>query len=112
MPINLLRTLCELFGWSVLYSRIVAYPFMFYLIRLALGHAKKAIFSWEKRSVRVRQRQEIQEMLRRLSAWESWLSHADAPHTAGYPSVPSELNLRRIARQEGDDGDVLCPVSG
>ena len=36
----------------------------------------------------LREQQEIQEMLRRLSVWESSrVSHADGPHTATYLSV-------------------------
>jgi hypothetical protein len=35
------------------------------------------------------------------------VSHADGPHTAAYPSVPSELNLRKMARQEGDNRGAL-----
>ena len=30
-------------------------------------------------------------------------SLADIPYTAAYPSVPSELNLRKTARQEGNN---------
>jgi len=45
----------------------------------------------------LRERQEIQKMLRRLSAWESVrVSHADARHTAAHYSAPSELNLRKM----------------
>jgi hypothetical protein len=57
------------------------------------------------------ERQEIQEMLRSLSAWQvnpahvshADVSHADTPHTAAYPSTASELNLRKMALQEGSD---------
>src|SRR5215472_2596651 len=31
------------------------------------------------------------------------VSHADGPHTAAYPSGPSELNLRKTTRQEGNN---------
>jgi len=31
------------------------------------------------------------------------VSHTDAPHTAAYPSAPSELNLRKTARQGGNN---------
>lgn len=52
----------------------------------------------------LRERQEIQEMLRRLSAWHvARISHTGASHTAAYPPVPSELNPRKPARQEGDN---------
>ena len=47
----------------------------------------------------LRERQEIQEMLWRLSAWQvnpARVSHADAPHTAAHPSAASELNLRKM----------------
>lgn len=50
------------------------------------------------------ERQEIQEMLRWLSAyWPAGVSHSDAPHTVAYPSDPNELNLRKTDRQDGNN---------
>jgi hypothetical protein len=54
----------------------------------------------------LRERQEIQEVLRCLSAWQvnpgPHLSRWH-PHTTAYPSAPSQLNLRNTVRQEGNN---------
>jgi hypothetical protein len=53
------------------------------------------------------ERQEIQEMLRRLSAWLVRASQAGGLRPAAYLSVQSELNLRKTVRQEGDNHGAL-----
>jgi hypothetical protein len=50
----------------------------------------------------LRERQEIQEMLRRLTGGPG-SRLARCPHTTAYRSARSELNLRKTARQEGNN---------
>jgi hypothetical protein len=51
----------------------------------------------------LRERQEIQEMLRRLTGGPASRLARCPPHTTAYRSAPSELNLRKTARQEGNN---------
>lgn len=55
----------------------------------------------------MRQRQEVQKVLRRLTELPAGRPHTDLRRPRTHPSTPRELNLRKTARQEGKARDAL-----